>query len=416
MQAVLLAVGDELLTGLIENTNSGYLARCLSSAGIKVCQAAVIADDACAIDAALKEALLAGDLVLITGGLGPTADDITLRAVAASLNRQVFVSQKWLNTIKKRFAERGFIMTPNNHKQAEYIEGAKLLENERGTAPGQLLEEAGKTICLLPGPPHEMQLIFESKVLPFLKQKNKDFQFKVKTLKLIGLGESALEDKINSFGPWPYHPLSYIARGSEINLQLKALGDPKTAEAELKAQEDYLKNILGGYFYGRNDETLAQVVLKLLMRAQKTVAAAESCTGGLLADSITDQPGSSKVFRGSVVAYTPPAKIEVLGLDEASLKLHGAVSETVARAMAQRARALFGTDYGLSTTGLAGPESDDSAQAVGLVYVALAAKKETLCRKLNLSGSRRVIKERAVQAVFDLLRVYLTKPADLGKS
>lgn len=409
MQASILCVGDEILTGLVENTNTGYLAGRLCRAGIRVLEAAVVADQKKEITASLDRLLIKSDLVLITGGLGPTADDITREAVAGFLGRPLKQDEAWLAEIKKRFLARGYNMPGNNFKQAEVIEGALLLKNERGTAPGQFLKEGQKIISLLPGPPHEMQLIFEKQVLPLLKKELQAPYYMVRTLRCIGLGESNLEERIKQAGPWPYAPLSFIAKGYEVDLQLRAEGDKEEAEEELSAQEKLLKDILGPNIFAQEEETLPRVVLKLLEERGKTLALAESCTGGLLADTLTDQPGSSAVFLGSVVAYHPEAKVRLLGLEEKRLKEKGVVSEDTAKAMARGAKKVLDADYALGVTGIAGPDSDGSKKPVGLVYVGLATPEGEYFLKLERGGGRRAVKERAVQAALDLLRRHLTE-------
>ncbi|MGM0689490.1 MAG: competence/damage-inducible protein A [Bacillota bacterium] len=407
MQADIICVGNELLTGLIENSNAGYLSRRLWSAGIPVREVRVVADDEKAIGEALEKALEESDLVILTGGLGPTDDDLTREAVAAILGLELILNQQWFEKMDQFFSVRGIKMPENNRKQALEIKGSTLLENKRGTAPGAILNKDGKFIILLPGPPHELQNMFDNQVLPYLVEKNRGRLTTVKTLKCIGLGESMLEEKIKAIGKWDLPPISYVARGYEVDLQIKGSGDLESASVFIDEAEKRLRDVLGDHIYGSNDDTLADIVAKLLTEKKLTLSLAESCSGGLLSDTITDIPGSSKFYRGAVIAYSNEAKIKALGLNSELLTREGEVSDAVARAMAEGAKSFLKTDLGVGITGIAGPDSDLSGSPVGLVYIAVAAPKFLESRKFNLGGGRRAIKERAVQVALDLVRKVL---------
>lgn len=407
MQADIICVGNELLTGLIENSNAGYLSRRLWSAGIPVREVRVVADDEKAIGEALGKALEESDLVILTGGLGPTDDDLTREAVAAILGLELILNQQWFEKMDQFFSVRGIKMPDNNRKQALEIKGSTLLENKRGTAPGAIIDKDGKFIILLPGPPHELQNMFDDQVLPYLVEKNRGRLTTVKTLKCIGLGESMLEERIKAIGKWDLPPISYIARGYEVDLQIKGSGDLESASVFIAEAEKRLRNVLGDHIYGSNDDTLADIVAKLLTDKKLTLSLAESCSGGLLSDTITDIPGSSKFYRGGMITYSNEVKIKALGLSSELLAREGEVSDAVARAMAEGAKSFFKTDLGIGITGIAGPESDLSGSPVGLVYIAVAAPKLLESRKFNLGGGRRAIKERAVQVALDLIRKVL---------
>lgn len=407
MQADIICVGNELLTGLIENSNAGYLSRRLWSAGIPVREVRVVADDEKAIGEALGKALEESDLVILTGGLGPTDDDLTREAVAAILGLELILNQQWFEKMDQFFSVRGIKMPENNRKQALEIKGSTLLENKRGTAPGAILNKDGKFIILLPGPPHELQNMFDYQVLPYLVEKNRGRLTTVKTLKCIGLGESMLEEKIKAIGKWDLPPISYVARGYEVDLQIKGSGDLESASVFIDEAEKRLRDVLGDHIYGSNDDTLADIVAKLLTEKKLTLSLAESCSGGLLSDTITDIPGSSKFYRGAVIAYSNEAKIKALGLNSELLTREGEVSDAVARAMAEGAKSFLETDLGVGITGIAGPDSDLSGSPVGLAYIAVAAPKFLESRKFNLGGGRRAIKERAVQVALDLVRKVL---------
>lgn len=407
MQADIICVGNELLTGLIENSNAGYLSRRLWSAGIPVREVRVVADDEKAIGEALKKAMEESDLVILTGGLGPTDDDLTREAVAAILGLELILNQQWFEKMDQFFSVRGIKMPDNNRKQALVIKGSTLLENKRGTAPGAILNKDGRFIILLPGPPHELQNMFDDQVLPYLVEKNRGRLTTVKTLKCIGLGESMLEERIKAIGKWDLPPISYVARGYEVDLQIKGSGDLESASLFIDEAEKRLRDVLGDHIYGSDDDTLATIVAKLLTDKKLTLSLAESCSGGLLSDTITDIPGSSKFYRGAVIAYSNEAKIKTLGLNSELLAREGEVSDAVARAMAAGANSFFKTDLGVGITGIAGPESDPSGNPIGLVYIAVAAPNLLESRKFNLGGGRRAIKERAVQVALDLVRKVL---------
>jgi nicotinamide-nucleotide amidase len=413
--ADLICVGNELLTGLIENSNSGFLARRLWSTGIPVRESIVVADDESSIKKALNRALEESNLVIVTGGLGPTDDDLTRESVASILGLPLLVSEHWMNKLKQIFLARGFAMPQNNLKQAHVIEGSTLLENKRGTAPGLLINHHDKIIVLLPGPPHEMQLIFDELVLPYLVERNCSKLTKVKTLKCFGLGESALEEKIKEFGGTDLPALSYVARGYEVNLQIKGSGDRDTADADINQVEQKIRAVLGDYIYGIDDDTLAGSVADLLVRHNLTLALAESCSGGLLSDLVTDIPGSSRYYKGGFVAYSRSAKQNLLGIDKEILESDGEVSEATARAMAEQAQSLFLADFGIGVTGIAGPESDASQRPVGLVYIAVASPDGCECVQLTISGGRRVIKERVAQYALAMLRKVLLETVRKGQ-
>ncbi len=407
MIADIICVGNELLTGLIENSNSGYLSRRLNSFGIAVREVTVIADQDQTIIKALAKALSQSNLVIITGGLGPTEDDLTREAVASYLKRKLVLNEAWLERMESFFAARGINMPENNRKQAMVIEGSKILENERGTAPGSYIEDQGNVIVILPGPPNEMQYMFEKSVLPQIKNFNSGVISLVKTLKCIGIGESMLEERIKASGIWHYAPLSYVSRGYEVDLQIKANGKLQEAEAVLAEEEALIRQILGDAIFGSDDETLEDVVGVLLREKNKTLAVAESCSGGQLSDRITDIAGSSDYFKGGIVAYSIESKEKILGLSSEQLHKDGVVSEKTAVAMAKAAREWFSSDYGIGITGLAGPGSDQSGKPVGLVYIAAADQKETLTREYTFGGGRRAVKERSAQIALSLLRLML---------
>ncbi len=404
LQADLVCVGNELLTGLIENSNAGFLSRRLWSVGIEVRETAVVPDDIKAIQSALGRALERSEIVIVTGGLGPTEDDLSREAVSSALGLKLLLDRKWLDKIERFFDSRGIKMPENNSKQALVMEGASLLENRAGTAPGSILKCQGRMIIMLPGPPNELKPMFDDLVLPVLKDFNRGSLSRLKILKCCGIGESTLEDKIKSLGIWDLPPISYVARGYEVHLQIKGRGSAEEAAAAIEKAESKLRGLLGDYIYGSNDDTLAGKVAGLLGTYGLTLSLAESCSGGLLSSMITDIPGSSKFYMGGMVAYSGEAKTGNLGLDAGLLEKEGQVSESVAMAMAEAARDKFQSDLAVGITGVAGPDGGTAQKPVGLVYIALAGNRACYCKKLNLGGGRLAVKERTAQMALDMIR------------
>jgi nicotinamide-nucleotide amidase len=408
LQSDLICVGNELLTGLIENSNTGFLARRLWSAGIPVRETCVVADEKDAIRTALERALKVSELIILTGGLGPTDDDLTREAVAEALNLPLVENRQWLDRLEQFFNDRGINMPESNRKQALCIEGSILLENSRGTAPGLMIEKEKKIIVLLPGPPQELELMFDQKVLPVLTKNIHGSLTKVKTLKVFGIGESMLEEKIKELGRRNLSKISYVARGYEVDLQIKGSGNLAETNNIIEQAEKDLRNLLGDYIFGSDDETLAGLMAELLVKNKKTLALAESCSGGALSDQITDIAGSSKFYRGGIVAYSRSAKENLLGIESDLLDREGEVSEAVAILMADSIKNLFKTDIGVGITGIAGPDSDSSGSPVGLVFIAIASDQNNICRMFKLIGGRHAIKERASQIALYMVKKLLS--------
>lgn len=409
MQADLICIGNELLTGLIENSNASFLSRRLWAAGIPVRESVVVADEEDSIREALERVLNKSEIIILTGGLGPTDDDVTREAVAGILGLKMSLNKEWLEKMESFFLKRGITMPEGNKKQAMVIEGSLMLPNKKGTAPGAILEVENKIIVLLPGPPAELEEMFDQHVHPYLLSNNRGVQRKVKTLKCIGLGESMLEENIKKIGKWEYPPLSYIAKGYEVNLQLKASGYSEEANAMIEGAEKLLRETLGDYIFGSDLDTINSVVANMFLSGKHTLSVAESCSGGLMSDMITDIPGSSGFFLGGVIAYSNFAKCELLKIDQELIKSEGEVSKPVAIAMAESVRSLFKADFGVGITGYAGPEPGESKSSAGLVYIAVSSTKEIECKEFHLGGGRRGVKERAAQVAFDMMRKILIK-------
>ncbi|MGB4681941.1 MAG: competence/damage-inducible protein A [Firmicutes bacterium] len=402
VQAEIICIGNELLTGLVENSNAGYISRRLWSRGIAVREQRVVPDSIAAIVEALKESLRRSEAVICIGGLGPTDDDLTREAVAELLRRPLQLHREWLQHLEQFFARRGRPMPAANRKQALVVEGSRLLFNPRGTAPGAIIPAGERRwLILLPGPPEEMAPMFEEEILPFLEARREEGKWLSRLVRTAGCGESELEEKVKRSGLPGGVDLSYVARGGEVLLQLKSCAEDAAERLENAAAR--LRKELGRYVYGEGEQTLAGAVAALFMERGLTLAAAESCSGGLLADSITNIPGSSLFFKGSLVTYSNEAKEKLLGVAAALLEREGAVSEPVALAMARGARERLNASVGAAITGIAGPGSDASGKPVGLVYIAAAGPWGERCLRLDLPGTRRAIKERAVQALLTLL-------------
>lgn len=402
MQLDLICIGSELLTGLVENTNAGYISRRLWSRGIAVREERVVPDSIPAIAGALKESLLSSEAVICIGGLGPTDDDLTREAVSEALGRPLCLNPEWLRHLEHMFSGREYSMPPGNRKQALMIEGSRLVYNHRGTAPGAIIPAGeGHRVILLPGPPLEMIPMFEEEILPLLKAETPSGGWRTRIIRTSGCGESLLEEKVKESGLPGGVQLSLVARGGEVLLQLKSCG--ARAVELLDESAARLRENLGGYIYGEEEETLAGALAGVFTERRLTLALAESCSGGLLADSITDVTGSSQFFEGSLVTYSNEAKEALLGVDPGLLRREGAVSEAVALAMARGARERLDASVGAAITGIAGPDSDSSGRPVGLVYIAAAGPFGERCLRLELHGTRRAVKERAVQSLLNML-------------
>lgn len=402
MQAELICIGNELLTGLVENTNAGYISRKLWAKGIPLREQRVVPDSVPAVVEALEHSLKRSEAVICSGGLGPTDDDLTREAVSKLLQKPLIVNEQWLQRLERYFAGRGHPMPPTNRKQALMIEGSRLLPNPLGTAPGAIISAGERWIILLPGPPQELRPLFEMEVLPFLQSAGFRAAWRTKIVRTTGCGEALLEEKIKQAGLPEGVYFSTLAGGAEVLLELRTAACP-AAEALLENTLLRLREQLGQYIYGEDEKTLAKTVAALFTAQGLTLALAESCSGGLLADKITDIPGSSLFFKGSLVTYCDEAKERLLGVEPALLKNKGAVSEEVALAMARGARRVLSASVGAAITGIAGPESDASGKAVGLVYTALSGPSGESCLQTSFPGTRRAIKERATQTLLAML-------------
>ena len=406
LTAEIIAIGSELLAPDRTDTNSLWLTEKLNRLGIEVKLKTIVGDDDARLEEAIKDAVRRSKVVITTGGLGPTEDDITRKIAARALGRRLLLDEAVLAEIRLRFKNFGVAMPERNSRQAMVIEDAEVLPNPNGTAPGMFIEHQGTAIVLLPGPPREMRPMFENNVSPKLSGRVGSFRVMRRLLRVAGLGESAVDEKIAPIYTQYDNPQTTILfNQSEIEIHLTARGRTEAeADALLDRLSGQIEERLGNAVFSFAGETMEEVVGLKLSVGGYTVSVAESCTGGLVAQRLTDVPGSSKYFIEGVVAYANDAKTRDLDVEPILLLEHGAVSAPVAEAMAAGIRNRAGTDFGLSVTGIAGPGGGTEEKPVGLVYIALADEVKTEHRKLQLPGDRNLIRWRASQAALDLLR------------
>jgi nicotinamide-nucleotide amidase len=411
MKVEIVAVGSELLTPDFQDTNSLRLAAGLNAIGLQVAFKTIVGDDEHDLALVLKTALRRSRLVLCMGGLGPTEDDRTRETLAGLLGRKLIFDPAIRARIRERFRRRGWPMTASNLKQCYVIEGAEVLENPNGTAPGQWLETGGRMIALLPGPPHEILPMFEKDVLPRLARLGRGLTVR-RVLRLTGLGESTMESRLKGFYPTVPEDVTVTTLAAfgdlSIRLTYSGLGPRELADRRLDVLERALVRTLGPWIYSRRDESLEAVVGGLLRDRGLTIACAESCTGGLIGHRLTEIPGSSDYFLESAVVYSNRAKVRRLGVPAGLIEKHGAVSAETARAMALGIRRTSGADLGLAVTGVAGPGGGTPRKPVGLVYVALAGRRGVAVVRSLFSGGRTQVKFQSSQKALDLVRKALT--------
>ncbi len=405
-RAELIAVGTEILLGSIINTDAQILSEKLAELGIDVLYHTVVGDNPARLRAALELARTRVDIVITTGGLGPTYDDLTKQTICEVFGRKNVLHPEIEAWLRDWFAARGRKMTENNLQQAYLPEGCTVFHNHNGTAPGCAFCEGGVHVLMLPGPPHECRLMYETGAEPYLRALSHDVILS-HTLRVYGKGESDMEmllrDRIEKMTNPTVAP---YAKPDECMLRVTAKAEnAEAAEALLRPAVDELLGVVGEWVYGVDVDSLEAVCLDLLKKRGATLSAAESCTGGLLAKRLTDVPGASAAFLGGVVSYTNGVKNHVLNVSESLLNEYGAVSEPVARAMAEGVRTLTGSDYALAVTGLAGPDGDDRGNPVGLVYVALAEDGGTEVRECRFGNrTREHIRQQSANTAFDMLR------------
>ncbi len=412
MNAEIINIGDELLIGQVVNTNASWLASELNKAGISVVQITAIADDDQAIKTALDEASARAEIILISGGLGPTKDDITKKSLAEYFNSEMVFDEGTFENVKKIFALRHYEVTEVNKMQAMIPEKCIPLQNNNGTAPGMWFEKDDKVFVSLPGVPYELKALFSEEVIVRLAKHFKLGAVVHKTIMTTGVGESFLAAKIKDWEDGlPSHiKLAYLPQPGLVRLRLSAKGpDKKVLETELERLTEVLKEIVPEVIYGYDDMTLEEAVGNLLKEKGKTVATAESCTGGYIAHLITSIPGSSEYFMGSIISYSNDVKIGQLGVSFDALETHGAVSRDVVEQMATGARERLKTDYAMATSGIAGPDGGTEEKPVGTTWIALAGPEGVISQKFHFGEHRGRNIRRAALAALNMLRLELIK-------
>lgn len=411
MQAQIITIGDEILIGQTLNTNAAYIGSELVRNQIKVAKSSVVGDQEKAILAEFKEAMDRYDVVIVTGGLGPTHDDITKTCITKFFDTELVMDQDVLADVQKIFEKRGRVMPKINETQAMVPKIARVIRNTRGTAPGMWIENEKKIFISLPGVPHEMKSMIDNDVIPNLvKLLPEGLKVrKVKNLLSTGIAESQLFEHLGNLedllsgAQMAFLPSQF---GVKMRITVEE-GSEEAAIDKLSEIEQKIRLSVGRYIYGTEDETLESVIARLLNERGLTIAVAESCTGGLISSRITNIAGSSAYFERGVITYSNAAKVELLRVNEDTIAQYGAVSLEVARQMAEGVKAISGTDLGLAITGILGPSGATKEKPVGLVYIGICDDVICTAKKFQFSDDRLINKDRASQAALDLLRRHL---------
>ena len=402
--------GDELLVGIRENSHLKYLGERLSHFGVSITRSRVILDEPGEIQRAFAEAWAHADLVITTGGLGPTADDLTRETIAQALGLELVFDAAIEATIQDRFSVLGRTMGPHQLKQCYRFADGEALHNERGTAPGLMYKNAGKTLIMLPGPPHELQPMFEKQVLPRLQADGILADEEVYVLvRCCGAGESSVEQMMQPLiEKYPSLTVAYCVHFSMVDVRLSCR-DGSLSQEQLNSIGHDARQLLGDDFVCFGHSSLAAVVCREVLALERKLAVAESCSGGALGAALTDVPGASQVFVGGVISYTDDVKISMLGVPESLIEQHGAVSPECAVAMATGAAEQLSADYGLSVTGYAGPGGGDAGNPVGTMHIGYHSPVGVWSKTVRYVGDRVDVKERVVQAALDMMRRKLRK-------
>lgn len=405
MIAELISVGTELLMGQVLNTDAQFMAQKLAPLGVSVYHQVTVGDNPARLKDAIHTALSRADIVILSGGLGPTGDDLTKETVADAFSLPLVRDEKAEEALCARFAAANWDMTPNNYKQADFPKGSIILKNPNGTAPGCIVESGGKAAILLPGPPRELFPMFENEVMPYLEKRSGCRLFS-RELRIFGMGESTVAYRLKDLMEAQENPtIAPYAKTGEVTLRITArCQNDEEGEALVRPVIEQIQHRLGDIVYSTEGVTLPGVCAALLEEKSVTLAVAESCTGGLLSSTLVDVPGSSAYFMEGAITYSDAAKMRRLNVSTATLRRYGAVSEECAREMAAGMRKTSGADYALATTGIAGPGGATKEKPVGLVYVALADGANVVSKRLQLVGDRSRIREVTVLHALDMLR------------
>lgn len=402
----IISIGNELLTGLVVNTNAARIGEVLTRIGCKVQWISSVGDHDTEIASALEKAISRASVVIVTGGLGPTEDDVTVKAVLEVFGCETEFHPEIMEKLESVFRKQGRLLPPCNRKQAFLPKGAELLPNPVGSAFGFIMKKGNTECFFLPGVPSEVDVMMKAYVLPRLKNRKDRLNVQELSLRTFGIPESALGEKLARFSTlFPEIQLGFFPEASGVRLRLLYFGDPhsKISDRFSEAQA-FVYEQVGQWIYGTGEETLEQVVGKLLSQKHLTIGIAESCTGGLICNQLTNVSGSSAYVKLGVVAYSNQAKVELLGIPEVILAKHGAVSKETAKAMAEGIRQVGKTDIGLSTTGISGPSGGTEEKPVGLVYIGYVDEKHAVVKQFLFSGDRLWHKARSSYAALDLVR------------
>ncbi|QSZ26372.1 competence/damage-inducible protein A [Aceticella autotrophica] len=409
MKSEIISVGTELLLGQIVNTNAKYISLKLSTIGIDVFFQTNVGDNPKRLKECLEIAVKRSDIIILTGGLGPTMDDLTKETVAEFFDLPLIEDTDSKLSIENYFNKSNRKMTANNYKQALFPEGSKILPNEIGTAPGCIFKKNSKIIIILPGPPSELIPMFDNYVYPYLKNMS-DKIIVSKVIKIFGIGESKVEDMVNDLLISSNPTVAPLISDGIVTLRITAKSDNKEeAENMIAKIEEKIKDVIGDYIFGSDDETMEYVIFNLLRERNLTLTTAESCTGGLLSKMITDIPGSSEIFKYGFVTYSNEAKHKMLGVSKQTLEKYGAVSIETAKEMAVNAKEIANADYGVSITGIAGPDGGTEKKPVGLVYIGLSYNNEFYVRKTLTMGVRQRIRLISALNAMDMIRRHILK-------
>ncbi|WP_302967236.1 competence/damage-inducible protein A [Intestinibacter bartlettii] len=408
MKAEIITVGTEILLGYILNTNCRYLSRELAAMGIEMYYQITVGDNEERLLKTLEESLNRSDIVICTGGLGPTEDDITKEVCAKYFGYELELHKPSLDAMIERFKHMNRVPTKNNEKQAYFPKEAYILKNDNGTAPGCIMEKEGKMIVVLPGPPKEMESMFENYVKPYLSKLTDDV-IESEVLRIIGVGESKIENDILDIIDSQTNPtIATYAKGYECTLRITAKAKSVEEAKELiKPISDEMKRRFGQSLYATGETSIEEVVAKMLVENNLKIAVAESCTGGMVSASLINYPGISSVFMEGCVTYSNEAKMKSLGVKKETLDVYGAVSDNCAKEMASGVAARYNTNVGIATTGIAGPGGGTDEKPVGLVYFGIYINGKVITKKYVFNGDRQGIRERATRTILNDLRLEL---------
>lgn len=405
MNAELISVGTEILLGEILNTDAQFLSSELSKIGIDVYHQTVVGDNAKRLKEALALAISRADIIIASGGLGPTPDDITKEVIAEFMEEELVLHPESLERMQEYFKKVNRPMVESNKKQAMLPKNSIILNNNCGTAPGCIIEKNAKSVIMLPGPPNELTQMFKESVAPYLEKKT-DGKLYTKTFHIFGIGESSVAEIFSDLMEKGMNPsVAPYAKTGEVHLRLavKAQNEKEAKEAIDKTSK-HIRSEIGEYIYSEDGKNLNEVVAELLIKNKKTISFAESCTGGMAAKMLTDVSGISEVFLESYVTYANESKERILGVSHETIEKTGVVSYDVAREMAEGVRRISSSDIGVGITGIAGPEGGTDKKPVGLVYIAVSTKEKTEVKELRLSGSRDRIRYTTCLNVFDTIQ------------